>query len=195
MQAGCGGYGDYVEVPVADHPCCRSAEVKVVIGDCLRRQRQTSQAQYPATGSDPDGAHGCNLGGSSPPCSIVRERRPTTLVQLELIRTAAIRAANAVGLLCGPHPCRLLPSRQIRTDRCGQIWNIDPAHDRRRTVLDDVPTPTEEGYEHTGGSMGGLPEPAVGVFTTAGTGQGRLGQDKARSRRRGDLGDGNRTSG
>jgi hypothetical protein len=113
-----------------------------------RRQRQASQAQYPATGWTTDGAHGCNLGCGSPPCSIVREHRPTTLVQLEPIRTAATRAANAVGLLCGPHPCRLLrtllPSRRIGTDRCGQIWNIDPAHDRRRTVLDDVPTPTDQ---------------------------------------------------
>jgi hypothetical protein len=28
-------------------------------------------------------------------------------------------------------------------DRCRQIWNIGRAHDRRRTVLDDVPTPTD----------------------------------------------------
>ncbi len=31
-----------------------------------------------------------------------------------------------------------------------------------------------ESQEHAGGSVSGLPEPAVGVFTTAGTCQGRL---------------------
>ena len=29
-------------------------------------------------------------------------------------------------------------------DACGQLWDIDPAHDRRRTVLDDLPTPTDQ---------------------------------------------------
>ena len=39
---------------------------------------------------------------------------------------------------------RLLPSRWMMDDKCGQIWNIDPAHDRQRTALDDVPTPTDK---------------------------------------------------
>jgi len=38
----------------------------------------------------------------------------------------------------------LLPSRWTAADARGQLWNTGPAHDRRRTVLDDVPTPTDQ---------------------------------------------------
>ena len=37
----------------------------------------------------------------------------------------------------------LLPSRSTAPDARGQHWNIGPAHDRCRTVLDDSPTPTD----------------------------------------------------
>ena len=46
------------------------------------------------------------------------------------------------------HTCRLLPtllpSHQITADSCGQLWNIDPAHDQEQTALDDAPTPTDQ---------------------------------------------------
>jgi hypothetical protein len=37
----------------------------------------------------------------------------------------------------------LLPSRWTAPDARGQLRNIGPAYDRRRTVLDDLPTPTD----------------------------------------------------
>jgi hypothetical protein len=45
---------------------------------------------------------------------------------------------------------QLLPSGQTTADRCGQMPNIDPAHDRRRTVLDDLLTPTDQQRECPG---------------------------------------------
>jgi hypothetical protein len=38
----------------------------------------------------------------------------------------------------------LLPRWRTTADTCRQLWNIGPAHDRRRTVLDDLPTPTDQ---------------------------------------------------
>ena len=38
----------------------------------------------------------------------------------------------------------LLPSRWTRRVPCGQLWNVGPAHGRRRTALDDAPTPTDQ---------------------------------------------------
>ena len=38
----------------------------------------------------------------------------------------------------------LLPRWRTTADTCRQLWNIGPAHDRRRTVLDDLPTPTNQ---------------------------------------------------
>ena len=77
------------------------------------------------------------------------------------------------------------PDGQRRRYRqpCGQAWDIDPAHDHDWTVLDDVPAPmdqraaTEVGLPKDGMRVEtgvSSPEPAVGVFTTAGTCQGRL---------------------
>ena len=72
-------------------------------------------------------------------------------------------------------PPQLLPSRRTTSVLCGQLWNVGPAHGPQQTVLDDVPTPTDQKVqEHAGGSEVASPEPAVGVFTTAGTCQGRL---------------------
>jgi hypothetical protein len=46
-----------------------------------------------------------------------------------------------------PAPPRLLPtvlpSRWTRRVPCGQLWNVGPAQRPHRTVLDDVPTPTD----------------------------------------------------
>jgi hypothetical protein len=36
----------------------------------------------------------------------------------------------------------LLPSHRTTADKHRQMWNVGPAHDRRRTVLDDSPMPT-----------------------------------------------------
>ena len=38
----------------------------------------------------------------------------------------------------------LLPSRWTTPDTRGRSWNVSPAHSQRRTVLDDVPTPTDQ---------------------------------------------------
>ena len=38
----------------------------------------------------------------------------------------------------------LLPGRWTRRVPCGQLWNVRPAHGPQRTVLDDVPTPTDQ---------------------------------------------------
>src|SRR5215472_18520116 len=38
----------------------------------------------------------------------------------------------------------LLPSRWTRRVPCGRLWNLRPAHGPQRTVLDDVPTPTDQ---------------------------------------------------
>ena len=37
----------------------------------------------------------------------------------------------------------LLPSRWTRRVPRGQLWNVRPVHGLQRTVLDDVPTPTD----------------------------------------------------
>ena len=64
----------------------------------------------------------------------------------------------------------LLPSRWTATVLCGQPWNVGPAHDRQRTILDDVPTPTDQEVRSIREEVWvASPEPAVGVFTTAGT--------------------------
>ena len=41
----------------------------------------------------------------------------------------------------------LLPSHWTAADARGQPWNINPAHGPQRTVLDDVPTPTDQKAE------------------------------------------------
>ena len=38
----------------------------------------------------------------------------------------------------------LLPSRWTTRVPCGQPWNVRPAQGRQQTVLDDVPTPTDQ---------------------------------------------------
>ena len=38
----------------------------------------------------------------------------------------------------------MLPSRWTTPVQCGQLWNVGPAHGPRRTVLDEVPTPTDQ---------------------------------------------------
>ena len=38
----------------------------------------------------------------------------------------------------------LLPSRRTTSVLCGQLWNVGPAHGPQQTVLDDVPTPTDQ---------------------------------------------------
>ena len=45
MQAGCGGYGDYVKAPGTDHPCCRSAEVKVPAAPLVRDEEAALDKQ------------------------------------------------------------------------------------------------------------------------------------------------------
>jgi hypothetical protein len=59
---------------------------------------------------------------------------------------AATRAANAGWVLVQSLQLLpiLLPSRQTAADARGQSWNVSPAHDRRRTVLDGLPTPTDQ---------------------------------------------------
>jgi hypothetical protein len=41
-------------------------------------------------------------------------------------------------------PPQLLPSRRTTSVLCGQLWNVGPAHGPQQTVLDDVPTPTDQ---------------------------------------------------
>jgi hypothetical protein len=38
----------------------------------------------------------------------------------------------------------LLPSRWTTPVPGGQLWNVGPAHGPQRTVLDDLPTPTDQ---------------------------------------------------
>jgi hypothetical protein len=97
----------------------------VVIGDCLRRQRQASQLSTQRQGVSPMpmarmvaiwvAVH--HRAASS------REHRPTTLVQLELIRTAATRAANAVGL---GEPILLTDLLTAALDNPGWGWTRPP---------------------------------------------------------------------
>jgi hypothetical protein len=114
-----------------------------------------------------------------------RSRRPDARCPLgRRYLEASIRAArssvSALLMSCkrrravvtrGPQPRRdmpgslcllpiLLPSRQTMGDRCRQIWNIGPAPDRRRTVLDSLPTPTDQkGTQFQGGAA--APDPAA----------------------------------
>ena len=38
----------------------------------------------------------------------------------------------------------LLPSRRTTPVLCGRLWNVVPAHGPPRTVLDELPTPTDQ---------------------------------------------------
>jgi hypothetical protein len=38
----------------------------------------------------------------------------------------------------------LLPSHWTTPAPCGELWNVGPAHRRRRTALDETPTPTDQ---------------------------------------------------
>jgi hypothetical protein len=83
----------------------------VVIGDCLRRQRQASQAQYLSDRVTPMARMVAIWGCSHRRAASSGEYRPTTLVQLEPIRTAATRAARAI------RPMRAAAS--LRLSQCG----------------------------------------------------------------------------
>ena len=65
--------------------------------------------------------------------------RPELLMRLALVRPKPYQLLPT-----------LLPSRRITPDNCGQLWNINPVHDRSRTTLDDAPTPTDQmrGFRH-----------------------------------------------
>src|SRR5690242_17953431 len=64
---------------------------------------------------------------------------PSTLLISLFSHTAQVYGRNTEGRGDAATVARPLDSADAR----GQLWKIGPANDRRRTVLDDLPTPTD----------------------------------------------------
>src|SRR6185437_6787488 len=69
-----------------------------------------------------------------------RASRPSTLLISLFSHSAQVYGRNTEDRGAPP----LLPSRRTAPDARGQLGNIGPAYDRRRTVVDDVPAPTDQ---------------------------------------------------